>query len=122
MKKMLVLFLCLLLALSFATPAFAADAPKTGTLQMLAYNVSGIPLVGDFQGSVFTTTNDRAKKIGTLLNGTDVDFISVEEDFNGHDHLAAQTESYDLSVIERTAFFGVDGADGVIEPMREGAA
>ena len=94
MKKMLALFLCLLLALSFATSAFAADAPKTGTLQMLAYNVSGIPLVGDFQGSVFTTTNDRAKKIGTLLNGTDVDFISVEEDFNGHPHLAKQMTKY----------------------------
>ena len=94
MKKTLCVLLCLLLAAACLPAAFAADAPATGTLRMLAYNVSGIPLVGDFQGSVFTTTNDRAKKIGTLLNGTDVDFISVEEDFNGHEHLAAQMERY----------------------------
>ena len=72
------------------------DEPRyeAGTLHMLAYNVSGIPLIGDFQGSTFTLTNDRAKKLGTLLNGTDVDFISVEEDFNGHEHLAAQMTNY----------------------------
>ena len=94
MKKTLCILLCLLLAAACLPSAFAADTAATGTLRMLAYNVSGIPLVGDFQGSVFTTTNDRAKKIGTLLNGTDVDFISVEEDFNGHEHLAAQMDRY----------------------------
>ena len=94
MKKTLALLLCLLLAASLTIPASAADAPASGTLQMLAYNVSGIPLIGDFQGSVFTTTNDRAKKLGTLLNGTNVDFISVEEDFNGHPHLAKQMTNY----------------------------
>ena len=67
---------------------------KSGTLKMLAYNVSGIPLIGGFQGSTFTFTNDRAAKIGALLNTTDVDFISVEEDFNGHNALAAKMTNY----------------------------
>ncbi len=76
-------------------PAAAETQQKeSGTLKMLAYNVSGIPLIGDFQGSTFTTTNDRAKKLGKLLNGTDVDFISVEEDFNGHEYLAAEMSNY----------------------------
>ena len=93
MKKALCLLLCLLLVLPFAFSA-AAEEAKTGTLQMLAYNVSGIPLIGDFQGSVVTSTADRAAKLGTLLNETDVDFISVEEDFDGHAHLAANMTAY----------------------------
>ena len=93
MKKCCCLLLSLLLLLPFGQIAFAA-APPDGTLQMLAYNVSGIPLIGDFQGSVFTTTKDRASRLGTLLNETKADFISVEEDFNGHKYLAAQMTNY----------------------------
>ena len=93
MKKTISIILCLVMLFAFVTVP-AAAASKKGTLKMLAYNVSGIPLVGDFQGSVFTTTNDRAAKIGKLLNGTDVDFIGVEEDFNGHNYLAAEMTSY----------------------------
>ncbi len=66
----------------------------TGTLDMLAYNVSGIPLVGNFQGTVYTNTNERGKLIGSLLNGTEVDFIGVEEDFNAHPYLAAEMNNY----------------------------
>ncbi len=66
----------------------------SGTLDMLAYNVSGIPVVGNFQGTVYTNTNDRGKLIGGLLNGTDVDFIGVEEDFNAHPYLAAEMSNY----------------------------
>lgn len=94
MKKLLSLLLAALMLLPLGATAFAAEAPVSGTLRMLAYNVSGIPLIGDFQGSVFTTTNDRAAKIGRLLNGTEADFISVEEDFNGHPYLAKEMTNY----------------------------
>ena len=93
MKKLLSILLCILLVLPLSSFAFASNE-NGGTLKMLAYNVSGIPLVGDFQGSVFTLTNDRAKKIGTLLNGTDADFISVEEDFNAHKYLAEKMSNF----------------------------
>ena len=93
MKKTICVLLCVLLLLPCGALAFA-HAESGGTLKMLAYNVSGIPLVGDFQGSVFTTTNDRAKKIGALLDGVQADFISTEEDFNAHSFLAAQMGSY----------------------------
>ena len=72
MKKLICLLLCVLLTASAVFVAHAEDT-RTGTLRMLAYNVSGIPLVGDFQGSVFTTTNERARRIGKLLNETGVD-------------------------------------------------
>ena len=71
-----------------------ASQSTQGTLKMLAYNVSGIPLVGDFQGSAFTTTNDRAAKIGRLINTQQVDFVGVEEDFNGHKYLAAEMTAF----------------------------
>ena len=93
MKKTVSLLLCLLLLLTCAAPVRAAETDG-GTLKLIAYNVSGIPLVGGFQGSSFTTTNDRAQRIGRLLNGTGVDFIGTEEDFNGHPYLAAEMENY----------------------------
>ena len=93
MKKAICLILAALLLFSCAS-LVSAKEKTTNTLKMLAYNVSGIPLVGDFQGSKFTTTNDRAAKLGALLNGTDVDFISVEEDFNGHKYLAEKMTNY----------------------------
>lgn len=92
-RKMLCLLLCALLAAPTLVVAHAGDT-HTGTLRVLAFNVSGIPLVGDFQGSVFTTTNDRARRIGRLLNATGADFIGTEEDFNAHKHLAAQMTDY----------------------------
>lgn len=92
MKKVISLLLvCLMLGACWLPPASAA---QTGTLRFVAYNVSGIPLVGDFQGTVVTATNDRAAKLGKLLNGVDADFISVEEDFNGHPYLAAEMTRY----------------------------
>ena len=93
MKKWICMLLCIALLLPTAVCAHAKSG-KTGTLRMIAYNVSGIPLVGDFQGSTFTTTNDRARRIGKLLNGTDMDFIGTEEDFNGHKYLAAEMTNY----------------------------
>ena len=93
MKKMICVLLCALLLLPTAVSA-SAGTGESGTLRLIAYNVSGIPLVGGFQGTSFTTTRDRAQKLGGLLNGTDVDFIGTEEDFNGHPYLAAEMKNY----------------------------
>ena len=92
MKKCFCVLLCLALLLPTAVTAHAAG--KSGTLRLIAYNVSGIPFVGDFQGTVFTTTNGRARRIGKLLNETGVDFIGAEEDFNAHKYLADEMTNY----------------------------
>ncbi|MCR5041320.1 MAG: endonuclease/exonuclease/phosphatase family protein [Clostridia bacterium] len=97
MKKIVSIILAACM-LAFAAPgAFAADgeAPVgSGTLNVLAYNVSGLPLIGDFQGTVVTGTFQRARLIGGLLNSVDVDFIGVEEDFTAHDALAEEMTAY----------------------------
>ena len=92
MKKLLSILLCALMLLPSAVGVGAEET--AGTLRLIAYNVSGIPLVGDFQGTTFTTTNDRAARIGKLLNGTDVDFIGTWEDFNCQKYLAAEMTNY----------------------------
>ena len=92
-KKIVSVLLCALLLWPGAISVRAEEA-ESGTLKMLAYNVSGIPVVGDFQGTTFTTTNDRAARIGRLLNETEADFIGTEEDFNGHKYLAAEMTNY----------------------------
>ncbi len=97
MKKAICLLLSILLfGAAFPVNAVCADVTgeRSGELKFIAYNVSGIPLVGDFQGTAFTTTKNRAKLIGKLLNGTEVDFIGTEEDFNGHRYLAAEMSNY----------------------------
>ena len=77
-----------------AVAPLEGDFVESGALDMAAYNVSGIPVVGNFQGTVYTNTNERARLIGGLLNTLDVDFIGVEEDFNGHKYLAEQMTGY----------------------------
>ena len=93
MKKLLCVLLSLIMLVSTVI-CVSAKQDNSGSLKMIAYNVSGIPLVGDFQGTTFTFTNDRARKIGALLNSTDVDFIGTEEDFNSHKYLAEQMTNY----------------------------
>ena len=93
MKKLLCVLLSLIMLVSTVI-CVSAKQDNSGSLKMIAYNVSGIPLVGNFQGTTFTFTNDRARKIGALLNSTDVDFIGTEEDFNSHKYLAEQMTNY----------------------------
>ena len=88
--------MCVLLAVLMLPVggALHARAYTTGSLDLVAYNVSGIPVVGDFQGTSFTTTKQRAELIGKLLNGTGADIIGTEEDFNAAEDLAAQMTDY----------------------------
>ncbi len=94
MRKLFCVILAFLVVFPLSRSVATAGSVETGTLSVLAYNVSGIPVVGDFQGDVFTTTADRAKLIGGLLNGCGADFIGVEEDFNSHDQLASAMTAY----------------------------
>ena len=96
MKRCLSILLAILLAVPVAFSAGAEDA-ETGELRVMAYNVSGLPLIGDFQGNVVTSTFQRATLIGQLLNGTDVDIIGVEEDFTALARLAAEMTNYPFS-------------------------
>ena len=61
-----------------------------GKLNIMTYNVSGIPVLGDNQGTQREFKGKaRMKKIGEMLcRESDCDIIGAEEDFNNHQALA----------------------------------
>ena len=63
---------------------------KGGTLNPLSYNVSGIPIFGDTQGTQRELKGeDRMHKIGEILSTeSGCDIVGVQEDFNLHPYLA----------------------------------
>lgn len=93
MKKILCVILSVLFILPIGFTAHAESAEE-GKLNFVAYNVSGIPVIGDFQGSGYTSTKQRATLIGQYLNSLDVDFVGTEEDFNGHKYLEAEMTNF----------------------------
>lgn len=67
-----------------------------GKLKIMTYNVSGIPVLGDNQGSQREFKGkERMKKIGEILcRKSDCDIIGAEEDFNNHQALADAMTAY----------------------------
>lgn len=67
-----------------------------GFLNIMTYNVSGIPVLGDKQGSQRALKgNARMKKIGEILcRESGCDIIGAEEDFNHHPALSKAMVDY----------------------------
>lgn len=65
-------------------------------LKIMTYNVSGIPIIGDNQGSQRALKgNARMEKIGEILcRDSDCDIIGAEEDFNHHPALAKAMKAF----------------------------
>ncbi len=96
MKKTISLFLAALpLITSLGISASAAE-PASGYLNIMTYNVSGIPVIGDSQGTQRELTGgDRMAKIGeALCSESGCDIIGTQEDFDNHDALAAAMPDY----------------------------
>ena len=90
MKKILsVVLAVLMLAFSHGMGAYAEE-PVTGSLNIMTYNVSGIPVLGDFQGTQRDLKGSaRMAKIGEFLsNESGCELIGTQEDFNNHAALA----------------------------------
>lgn len=82
----------LLFSVSFA--AFAEDSAEENLLTVMSYNVSGLPVVGAFQGSDYLPGPIKATALGKLLNNVEADIIGVQEDFNFHANLAAEMTNF----------------------------
>ncbi len=83
-----------------------------GKLKIMTYNVSGIPVLGDNQGSQREFKGkDRMKKIGEMLcRKSDCDIIGAEEDFNLHPALADAMTSYKYQTFSKG---GIPLGDGL---------
>lgn len=96
MKKTVSLLLSAIIVFSALSISACAVDGKHGDLNIMTYNVSGIPIFGDTQGSQRKLRGDaRMAKIGELLcNESGCDLIGTQEDFNNHDALAAATPAF----------------------------
>lgn len=83
-----------------------------GKLKLMTYNVSGIPVLGDNQGSQREFKGKaRMKKIGELLScKSDCDIIGAEEDFNLHQSLADAMTAYKYQTFSKG---GIPLGDGL---------
>lgn len=84
MKKLLAVSLAFVLfALSLGLGA-SARVPVGSTLNVMTYNVSGIPVIGDFQGTQREFMGSaRMAKIGELMNSEpNCDLIGTQENFS----------------------------------------
>lgn len=84
-----------------------------GKLNIMTYNVSGIPVLGDNQGTQREFKGkDRMKKIGEMLcRESNCDIIGAEEDFNNHQALAdAMAKDYKYQTFSKG---GVPYGDGL---------
>ncbi|NLO46281.1 MAG: hypothetical protein GX107_07295 [Clostridiales bacterium] len=67
-------------------PVFSADADEK-CVKVMSFNVSGIPVIGTFQGTKKIGGFKKSSAIGKILNKVDFDMIGVQEDFNFHQGL-----------------------------------
>ncbi len=85
-KKLIVCVMCaVMLVCALPVHSFAADEQ---CIKVMAYNVSGIPVIGTYQGTKKIGGFDKSSALGKLINNTDYDIIGVQEDFNYHQGLA----------------------------------
>lgn len=83
-----------------------------GKLNIMTYNVSGIPVLGDNQGTQREFKGKaRMKKIGEMLcRESNCDIIGAEEDFNNHQALADAMTEYKYQTFSKG---GIPLGDGL---------
>ncbi len=110
LKKTLCVVLCLTMLYGALQITVAAGEQEENVLRLLTYNVSGIPLMGTFQGTAKSSGNQKSAGIGALLNGLDVDIIGVQEDFNYHKGLAENMPAFPYQTVTSG---GIPAGDGL---------
>jgi exonuclease III len=112
MKKLFsVIMAVIMLETSLGVGARAVE-PKTGSLNIMTYNVSGIPVLGDYQGTQRDLQgNARMAKMGEILNNeSGCELIGTQEDFDLHAALAKAMPAY---IYQTQTSGGVPLGDGL---------
>ena len=99
-----------LLCAAVPTAVFAQETAEEGSLKLLSFNVSGLPIIGTSQGTAGSSGNKKSAIIGEYLNGLDFDMIGVQEDFNYHKGLAEQMTEFPYQTVHSG---GVPAGDGL---------
>jgi len=96
MKKIVSIILAGIIAMATLSAGGAAAQTPVNTLSVLSCNVSGIPVIGDFQGTQ-TALKGKARmaKIGEFISErSGCDLVGTQEDFNLHSALAGAMTAY----------------------------
>ncbi len=107
MKKVLSLVLSILLVFTFVTVS-ASAANESVTVNMVNYNVAGLPNVGSWIGKNDVNVSENQKLIGKYLSG-DFDIIAVQEDFSYHSDLVSNISGITHQTNHTGSFLGGDG-------------
>ena len=96
----------LLLSLNIITAA----ADDTKTVDLLCYNVAGLPSISGLMGLENTDVPGNQRQLGKLLNAENYDIIAVQEDFGYHALLSAGLTNYPYKTHHSG---GIPGGDGM---------
>lgn len=101
MKKLLAIFLCLLMTVSLFSVTAAAEG-EAKTIKILSYNVAGLPVDIDVPL--------KQKDIGKYINENDYDIVALQEDFTFHKYLDEEIKTYPYTTVHTG---GIPGGDGM---------
>ena len=99
---------CVLLLTTGIVTALAAG--NTKTVQLLCYNVAGLPSISGLMGLENTDVPGNQRQLGKLLNTENYDIIAVQEDFGYHVLLSAGLTNYPYKTRHSG---GIPGGDGM---------
>lgn len=104
-----IISLLLAVAILFSLAVTSHAATDQVTLNMLCYNVAGLPSIGGVMGIQGADIPGNQKAIGSQLNGSKYDIIAVQEDFGYHKNLASELTAYPYQTIHSGNIPGGDG-------------
>ncbi len=107
MKKILSLVLSILLVFTFVTVS-ASAANESVTVNMVSYNVAGLPNVGSWIGKNDVNVSENQKLIGKYLS-SGFDIVAVQEDFSYHENLVSAMSGFNYQTHHTGSFLGGDG-------------
>ncbi len=98
MKKIISMLLAVILTAGiFVVPAKAEEEVITGELELLSYNIAGLPIPAMFRrkgriaGRSFWKDTEVISK---LVGEADYDLVAVQEDFNAHSQMTKHMDAY----------------------------
>ena len=105
MKRFLCCLLALTLCLGFACRAAAEDNTTEKTLNVISFNVDGLP-IPTFLSSTKRPAREATRLLAQQVNAADCDILCAQEDFNYHGVLSRELDMKNRTVTSGPAVIG----------------
>lgn len=110
MKKSLRITSFLLALIMLFSLSVISQAAQSKTLNMLCYNVAGLPSINGIMGIQGADVPGNQTAIGNQLGTSQYDIIAVQEDFGYHKNLVSGLGAYPYKTVHSG---GIPGGDGL---------